>query len=169
MTRQLHGDGMAMTAYQLDKYAMEYISGKSTLAQIARREGISYSSLGHNSEVGGWSKLKEECRQARLRQPVEEALRDFGNGNGSGRAIVHDLGTAQISYHRAAAALDRLIRRAADDALAAEGADDREQAERRLDRLLERQRIMLRIPGPPKSPPALELKTLGEATSGEVQ
>lgn len=138
---------MTLTREQFEQIGQEYISGRATLRELSDRDQLNYDTLIAMSETGEWGRLREECKRARLRAPIEAVLRLNGNGNGHQQVQI-DLAAPILAYHAAADKLRVMIERAQADWEEAGNADERGKVEARLDRLLERQRIMLRIPGP---------------------
>ena len=123
-----------------------FVAGEGNLVQLAEQFGVNYETLKGRSEREEWGDRREACKQARLDAPIT-AVQPLAVR--ASRAVVDvDLTVAATEYHAAAERLRGLIATALSDAEGAQDQDGREQAERRLDRLLERQRIMLGIPLP---------------------
>lgn len=141
-----------LTDAEYDGLAERFIRGEAaSVSELAREKGIGEDVLQSYARDHSWHKLHAEYREAKLRKPINDLLVApirVERANGHSPAIQIDLAQPMLAYHASADKLRLMIEKAQQDWDEADGAEDRGKVEVRLDRLLERQRIMLRIPSP---------------------
>lgn len=161
---------------QWNDIANLYITGQQSLKECARQLGCEDSTVWRRANNGSWGKRRSEYLEAKLNKPTADLVTQPINTQFPElqrellRESARKLTEAQVRHYEHLDIVQRQIRDIDQELSACKDGGEKATLRKSLDMMLERQRIMLRIPGPPSSKmsEAPTMKTVPDSDNVEV-